>query len=219
MEAARGLTNLGRRPTESDLKRELRASLESRLGALTMRDAEGEVDLKGWPGVGRVDLVIDASDGDPSFVELKFGAGTLYNCAWDATKLALSLGEGATRNAYMVAGAPLSDWSASVLGSEFFGGETGAPEMVEWETAQVLERYESEFAFWREDLKTRPRRLPNRFDTTCFISAPMTIEDEPWELRWSAIDLTRTDGWIEIDENGVMSPAPSDLPRPKRQWE
>lgn len=71
--------------------------------------------LKGWPGVGDLDIQI-ASDDGPVWAELKWAksAGTLSNCLWDAAKLACAVRDGAAVAGYLVAGAPVSEWEKEV---------------------------------------------------------------------------------------------------------
>jgi hypothetical protein len=110
IDTASRLTRQDTRAVERDLKRELRASLSGRLEGLA--PTERPLNLKGWPKVGGVDMAIDIPNDLPVLIELKWGAETLYNCAWDAIKLALALDEGESAAAYMVAGAPMSEWSS-----------------------------------------------------------------------------------------------------------
>lgn len=73
-----------------------------------------------WPGVGPVDVALLDPDGAPAgFVELKWGAGTLYNCVWDVEKMAVAVACAHAAAAFLVAGAPAAHWEASD-GSELF---------------------------------------------------------------------------------------------------
>ncbi len=194
-DAARSLERQKILPVERDLKRELRASLNQRLAGLTLESTEHKLSLKGWPKVGTVDLAIDVPSALPVLIELKWGAGTLYNCAWDAVKLALALGEGATNAAYMVAGAPVSEWSSGVPGSELFADE-------DWNTTAFMERHALGFAKWRREVATRPQRLPDEFRSDLDQMCSLQIGGAPWELRSVAISLMSGSGWVDIDDEG-----------------
>jgi len=153
-------------PRERDLKDAVQLALDGRLTGLTVEPTELKVDLEGWPNVGTVDLAIAVPDGLPVLVELKWGAGTLYNCAWDATKLALAVGECSASLALMVAGAPASDWSSGALGSELFAESA-------WNIAAFMERHASGFAKWRREVAThlrdfRPRSAPTCAQARCY---------------------------------------------------
>jgi len=64
---------------------------------------------------------------------------TLYNCAWDAAKLAATLSEGAGCRAYLVAGASDADWKSEQPGAELF-------ESSQWSTAAFFKRYARDIA-------------------------------------------------------------------------
>lgn len=186
-------------PRERDLKDAVQLALDGRLTGLTVEPTELKVDLEGWPNVGTVDLAVAVPDGLPVLVELKWGAGTLYNCAWDATKLALAVGERSASLALMVAGAPASDWSSGALGSELFAESA-------WNIAAFMERHASGFAKWRREVATRPTRLPSAFRSHLRASQVLQIYDQPWEIRMA--EITLDPGWasVNIDDNGRALP-------------
>ena len=203
-DAASRLERQQTRPLEKDLKHALQASLEEKLAGLELEPTEHQLDLEGWPKVGNVDLAIAVPDDLPILIELKWGAETLYNCAWDAVKLALALSEGATRLAYLVAGGPVSEWSAGVPGSELFGVDT------EWITAEFMGRHASGFAKWRREVETRPRRLPDTFRSVGHEPVPVQIDGGRWELRWAEIVLASSTNSVEIDNESQVSAAIGD---------
>ena len=66
--------------------------------------------IPGWDP-GAVDLVAESDDG-PVWIELKWAKsfGTLFNCLWDAAKLAGAVRSGAACAGYLAAGAPVVEW-------------------------------------------------------------------------------------------------------------
>jgi hypothetical protein len=184
---------------ERDLKDAIRQSMEARRPGFALKPTELRLDLRAWPKVGAVDLAIAVPECLPVLVELKWGAGTLYNCAWDAAKLALALGERSASRALMVAGAPESDWSSRALGSELFTDSS-------WETASFMERHASGFAKWRHEVATRPASLPSAFRSHSRAKQPLQIDDQPWEIRVAEITLGQDWSSVDIDEDGRVSP-------------
>jgi len=185
-------------PHERDLKQVVRESLHGSLTGLTLSPIEHKLTLEGWPNLGPVDVAIEAPERPPLLVELKWGAGTLFNCAWDAVKLALASAEHAASLAFMVAGAPASDWSSGTLGSELFADSS-------WDTAEFMKRHASGFAKWRRDVKTRPSRLPSAFRSHSCGSQPLTIQDQPWEIRMVEIGVDPGCSSVDIDQYGRVS--------------
>jgi hypothetical protein len=105
------------------------------------------INVPDWPGVGPVDLSLLNADGSPAaFLELKWGAGTLYNCVWDLPKMAVALARGLAPCAYLVAGAPAAEWEGGE-GSELFGS-------ADWAASELLTRYAHLWKFWRKEVKT-----------------------------------------------------------------
>jgi hypothetical protein len=73
-----------------------------------------------------LDLSLLEGDGSPAAIlELKWGAGKLYNCVWDLPKMAVALARRLAPRAYLVAGAPAADWDGGE-GGELFGSATWA---------------------------------------------------------------------------------------------
>jgi hypothetical protein len=165
------------------------------LQGLVLEPTEHSLTLNAWPKVGGVDLAIDVPSGSPVLIELKWGAGTLYNCAWDAVKLATALGEHAASAAFMVAGAPTSDWSPGTPGSDLFAD-------ADWDTTDFMERHASSFASWRQEVTTRPKMLPAAFCTSRATKCPVPIEGAQWDLRCVEIALPSGSGWVVIDSDG-----------------
>lgn len=199
--AADRLGSLDRVPVESDLKAALRESLDGRLRGMTLEPGEHSVSLDDWPKVGAVDLAIDLPDDHPVLIELKWGRGTLYNCAWDAAKLALAVARGVTNAAFMIAGAPSSEWSGKVLGSELFADAS-------WETSDFMDRHASGFAKWRGEVETRPAVLPARFSSRERAAHVFQVHGEPWEIRMAQISTAPV--WVLVSEDGRVGPLASD---------
>jgi hypothetical protein len=212
-ETAAALERQGSRPIERDLERELVAALSAHATGFQV-SAQHPITMDGWRQARPVDVAITIPDAPPILIELKCGKGTLYNCAWDAVKLALALAEGKTRRfAYLIAAAPASDWQGEVEGSEIFTlGE-------DWRAEEFLERYAKHFDFWRVDVPTTgPRRLPERFHTFEFEEIEtFEVEGQPWEIHTGAVTLTVECGWVDIDADGRASAAPDSLPPPRLQ--
>jgi hypothetical protein len=143
-----------------------------------------------WPGVGGVDvaLTIAGSISRPVFFELKWGTGTLYNCIWDAPKMALAAALGACDRAYLVAGAPVTDWSQAD-GANLFADGT-------WTSGDQFTEHKKHWDKWARDVKTRPLKVPATFDTQLVATSPVSISDDPWELR--AVEVAPSVGWFEV---------------------
>ena len=159
-----------------------------------LRDARATVSpqsrivLEDWPGVGCVDLAL-RDDRSTALVELKWGAGTLYNCVWDAAKLASAVARGACDAGYLVAGAPTAEWESAPGAALFLDAE--------WESAELLSSYRRHWNFWFADVTTHPRRLPARVKTEAIAAQPMRIHGSAWELRCASV--RPTDGrWIDV---------------------
>lgn len=68
---------------ERELEEVLCAELGQRAPGVVSRQVR--LDLGGWRGVGSCDLTVLSDKRDAlTLLELKWGQGTLYNCAWDA---------------------------------------------------------------------------------------------------------------------------------------
>lgn len=186
-------------PHERDLQELVRESLYGLLRELTLSPIEHKLTLDGWPKVGPVDVAIEVQERPPVLVELKWGAGTLFNCAWDAVKLALASAEHEASLAFMVAGAPASDWSSGSLGSELFADSS-------WDTAGFMERHASGFAKWRRDVNTRPCRLPSAFRSRARASQTLTIQGQPWEIKMVEIRVDPGCSSVDLDQDGRVSP-------------
>lgn len=195
-ETARVPESLKEPITERVLKRCLRTSLES--AGLRPVPSEFSIRLVGWPGVGGVDVAIGPADELPTVVELKWGSGTLYNCAWDALKLALALREAVVARAFIVAGAPVDDWSGPTLGSELFATRG-------WDTEAFLSDHAASFAKWRRDVKTRPVRVPDAFETGYLTTVRLTVEGAPCEIRCGEVRASACGGWTQLDEEGRVT--------------
>jgi hypothetical protein len=199
-EAARELEATDAPLKEKHLAAVYRRALYARLRAAetgcAVDAAEHSVELKEWPGVGPVDLVVRTPIGDPLvFVEFKWGQGVLYNCVWDLAKMAVTVARGAAHRACLVAGAPDSDW-ADALGSELF--ETGA-----WTAADLLSRYRQHWEFWRTAVKTRPVLLPVEIQTANPAREALRVAGESWSLRAIDVDASPED-WLDV-ESGIKA--------------
>lgn len=178
---------------ERELEDVLCAELGQRAPGVVSRQVR--LDLGGWRGVGSCDLAVLSDERDAlTLLELKWGQGTLYNCAWDAAKLAAALSEGAGCRAYLVAGAPDADWKSEQPGAELF-------ESSQWSTAAFFKRYAREFAFWRGEVKTRPEILPATFSTASLCSFDIEIDARHWQLRCASVAVPGG-AMLRVDAHG-----------------
>ncbi|HET9153935.1 MAG TPA: hypothetical protein VFN85_07450 [Solirubrobacterales bacterium] len=189
-------------------ERELEESLVARLGESLPGSVsrQARLNLEGWRGVGNCDVVVVSNDGNaPNLLELKWGAGTLYNCIWDAAKLATALHEGAARRAYLVAGAPASDWQSGQRGAELFGSKL-------WDVPEFMDHYRREFAYWKGDVNTHPEILPRSFSTKSLCSIDAEIEGHQWQLRCARV-VTMNGATVRVDD-GHETESTTDARRP-----
>lgn len=176
---------------ERELEESLVARLAESLPGSVSRQAR--LNLAGWRGVGNCDVAVVSDDGKaPNLLELKWGAGTLYNCIWDAAKLATALHERAAHRAYLVAGAPATDWQSGQRGAELFGSKR-------WDVPEFMDHYRREFAFWKGAVKTHPEILPRSFSTESLCSIDGEIEGHQWQLR-CALVVTTNGGTVRVDD-------------------
>ena len=117
---------------------ELRRELDIR----EKRDQPGAI--PGW-NPGGVDIVVDSDDGDV-WIELKWAKsfGTLFNCLWDAAKLAGAVRAGAAAGGYLVAGAPASEWEKDHPYHGLFNFHS-------WEDGAIVKDFVKDWRGWREE--------------------------------------------------------------------
>lgn len=146
-----------------------------------------------WPRLGNVDIVVNAQQSEPLFVELKCGAGTnaLGPCAWDLLKCALALRMCSTPGAYLLAATTTADWERPIRGAELF-------ETAKWETAVIRERYADWFRDWEKRGDPQPVLLPSLGRTTRLASRAFMVGETEWQLRLSRVEI-EPDGWFEWD--------------------
>jgi len=144
------------------------------------------VDFVEWqPRVGPVDVVLKAKGSAPhAFIELKWGARTLYNCIWDAAKMAAAIAACHVERAFLVAGAPAAEFEVG-HGREFLGDGS-------WHAlADCFQAgYIPYWKKWWHEVKTRPQSLPAEFETGVVAAEAMTIAGDPWVLRASEVRVT-----------------------------
>jgi hypothetical protein len=149
-------------------------------------------DARGWIGLGTVDVVLRWTDREPTFLELKCGAGkhVLRPCVWDAVKLSTAvLGRNAA-SGYLLAGAPTSDWQALVPGADLF-------ESAEWVTLgpHIRDRFRSDWRKWELEPHI-PGRVATAFRTVALGSFPLEIARTSWELRLARVEPIG-DEWVD----------------------
>jgi len=144
--------------------------------------------LSGWEGrLGAADAAGRTGDAHVLF-EVKSQGPALYNCSWDAAKLARCVYEATADLGVLVAAATAGDWRRLPRGAELF-------ETRRWRIDVLLQRFRGDFAFWRNDVATRPKRLPAAFSTYELERFRFALSDgEPWELRAAVI------GDVDADE-------------------
>ena len=196
---------------ESEMQRVFVHELRASLATVDLEVAPQEafkVVWPVWPGVGPVDVALVEPDGTRrAFLELKWGAGTLYNCIWDLAKMATAVTIPEAATAFLIAGAPDTDW-AGADGAECFS--SGTHSLVE-----LFEQYPKHWRFWLNDVKTHPAHLPRLVSTTQVAAVPVEVRGEAWTIRCvnvaAAADTGRwwTVGPVE-EELGIRDrPAPS----------
>ena len=123
-----------RMSSDSELRRELDVRKK--------HDQPGAI--PGW-NPGGVDLVVDSDDGDV-WVELKWAKsyGTLFNCLWDAAKLAGAVRSGAAVAGYLVAGAPAAEWEKDHPYGGLFTFHT-------WEGGSIVREFAKDWRGWRDE--------------------------------------------------------------------
>jgi hypothetical protein len=170
---------------------EMRESLQAISPELVAHTSQS-LALPGWPGVGPVDVALLEPDGtNRACIELKWGAGTLYNCIWDLAKMGAAVSLPLTGSAYLLAGAPQSDWERAD-GAECFASGTRV-------LFDLFERYPKHWRFWLNDVKTHPRYLPKLVCTTEVATVPFHVRGEPWTMRCTEVSgAAGTTGWWEV---------------------
>jgi hypothetical protein len=137
--------------------------------------------LARWPGVGAIDLL----DQQGLAVELKWAKSgdTLCNSAWDIAKLATALLEERIREAWIVAGAPITHWGGHAPGVELF-------QPAAYEGDALIGRYESWWRFWCKAVGTRPAHRPEGIGVSRANAVPVTLGGEPFQLRAAQVTVT-----------------------------
>jgi hypothetical protein len=132
--------------------------------------------LTHWRRPYAIDTTAVLPDGVRLAIELKWGAGTLYNCSWDLAKLGVVLAEHAADRAYLIAGAPAKDWEHG-HGAELFRDRA-------WTPQELVDDFGEHFAFWAKDVPTTgPIDLPALMETHSAAVVPVTGWGGEWSLR------------------------------------
>jgi len=165
------------------------------------------VKFEEWPGVGPIDVSLLDKEGAPlAFIELKWGAGTLYNCIWDLAKMAVAVASKHCATAYLVAGAPASEWSSADGSALFAAGD--------WSTADLYTTYRKYWDFWRGDVKTHPVTLPATVTTGSVAVAELSVCGKPWEVRCGEVSAVDAE-WFHVET--AASPEPGISPERWRE--
>jgi hypothetical protein len=166
-------------------ERELEMALETALRTLG-HDPRRQFRVRleeAWSGrVGGVDLALELDDG-PVLMELKWDARTLAACAWDQVKLAAALQSGEAHRAFLIAGSPTA---VGFHGDELLDSGDVNP-------IGLRRRYAREFAFWKIDVKNRPRFAPACWRLALKHEAVLEIKGAPWRIRVAELELTSGD--------------------------
>ncbi len=141
--------------------------------------------LKGWPGAGALDIEIGGPS-SPTWIELKWAkqAGTLFNCLWDAGKLAQAIREGQASYGYLVAGAPGAEWEKTTPYRELFSVSCHRDQELVTEHVKEWRRW------WRENQNTFPIEMPAPVITVpvgrvAFDSAT----GQPWQIKVARVEV------------------------------
>jgi hypothetical protein len=118
----------------------------------------------------------------PVLLELKCGHGVnaAGECVWEAAKLAFALQCAKTTDAYLLAGAPVSDWRRPIRGAELFA--TGQHDIA---LLRVL--YGDSWRQWENRNDPQPTELPRSFHTESIHSAGLEVGGTEWEVRLAAV--------------------------------
>lgn len=164
---------------EADLQKALHeriahhSRLTKELPIQTKGDSPGAI--PGW-NPGAVDLVVDSDEG-PVWVELKWAKsyGTLFNCVWDAAKLAGAVRAGAAVGGYLVAGAPASEWEKDHPYQGLFTFHS-------WEDGSIVTSFAKD---WRGWLEENPDTFPSEIVDPIQILPVGFVRGGPddWEIR------------------------------------
>jgi hypothetical protein len=139
--------------------------------------------LGGWPGVGSLDIEISSASG-PVWAELKWAktADYLFNCLWDAAKLARAVRDGVASAGYLVAGAPVSEWAKGSAYSILFDFSAYPGDSI----VTSNPKFENCWRGWRkENTGTYPEQLAAPIFTWPEGEVEMRPDEggEPWSIR------------------------------------
>lgn len=164
---------------EADLQKALfermanHSTLRKELDIQSRDDLPGAI--PGW-NPGGVDLVVDSEEG-PVWVELKWAKSydTLFNCLWDAAKLAGAVRAEAAIGGYLVAGAPASEWAKDHPYQDLFTFHT-------WEDGSIVSSFPSSWRGWmKENEDTFPSEIVDPVQILPFGFVRGGPDD--WEIR------------------------------------
>ena len=149
--------------------------------------------LNGWPGVGALDIQLYEDTSAPIWVELKWAkrAGTLFNCLWDAAKLAQALREGSASQGYLVAGAPVAEWGKVTPYRELFRVCCHSDERL------VTNHIRDWSGWWQENQETFPLEIPTPIMTLPVGRATFeSARGDPWEIRVARVEAPGSDFYL-----------------------
>lgn len=133
---------------EADLQAALFERMSNASGLRKELDIQGKGDqpgaIPGW-NPGGVDMVVDSDEGNV-WIELKWAKsyGTLFNCLWDAAKLAGAVRAGAAAGGYLVAGGPASEWEKDHPYHGLFNFHT-------WEDGAIVKNFAKDWQGWLDE--------------------------------------------------------------------
>ncbi len=205
------LEKLQERHLENGLLEKLGDTHKARKQINLKKSAERPAVLNGWPGVGSLDLELQTPTGT-AWAELKWAksADYLYNCLWDAAKLATAVREGAADTGYLVAGAPVSAWTEEIDYAkvfEFSGFEKGS-------ITNFNERFASRWDGWRrENANTYPSEIA---DPVCTwpegqVSSANPHGFEPWIIRVARVTSPGSETVLTPHEQPVLATGRTNL--------
>jgi hypothetical protein len=156
---------------------DLQLALETVSGAGSV-----ELQLKHWPEVGPLDLLIDGTTG----VELQFcqSGDALAGIAWDIAKLATARAERRIEDGWIIAGAPTWHWQTRRPGVELIRERVYVGD-------ELVEDYEDWWRLWCNEVTTRPRHLPQSFAVSTPDSVDARLGRVPFHFRFARVEVLR----------------------------
>jgi hypothetical protein len=165
------------KPVTTMVEHDFQVALEESTGASSV-----SIELKHWPEVGPLDLVLDGDIG----LELQWcqRGDTLAGCAWDIAKLACAVGERKIAQGWIVAAAPTWHWRGHRPGVDLFKPRTYVGD-------DLVVEYESAWRLWCNNVPTRPTHLPFSFAVTDADVISARLSRVPFDIRFARVEVRK----------------------------